>query len=224
MRAAPTSSRFRGKIKRCSMIQPPSLHPGRISTKKRPVLENPLLYAVLFLAGYVLSVFYGRVLESDVGEQLAAYYMDSSHLAVWPASFLNQLAASFIQILFTFFCGFSAVGFGFLILFFAFKGVFLGFCAINILTLGGIKPLAVYWFCVCLPNILLLLVNLWIAGYSAQLSNSLFQSVFCGGAPRGRLEANARRLIVRTIISMPLLCLLCILGTGIAVLAVGIAT
>lgn len=220
MRAAAAKPRFKGGLKSRSAPGVSHQRLANVRTKGVSGLESPILYAVLFLVGYVPSAFYGRVLESELGKQLASYYMNSSQLTAWPSSFLNQLAASVLQLLFTFLCGFSAFGVGALILFFIFKGAFLGFCAVNVLTFGGVKPLVAYWSCVCLPSIFLLLLNLWLAGYSAQLSHNLFQSVFCGGAPRGRLEASARRLVVRTLVSIPISCLISILGSGIAILVV----
>lgn len=220
MRAAAARPRSRGAIKKHYAVCLPSSRLASASIKGGSVLESPILYAFLFLAGYVPSVFYGRLFQSGLGEELAAYYMEFSHLAAWPTSFLNQLAASFLQVLFTLLCGFSAFGIGFFILFFAFKGAFLGFCAVTILTLGGVKALVAYWLCVCLPNVFLLLLNLWLTGYAAQLSRNLFQSVFGGGAPRGRLEACARRLLVRTLVSLPVLCLLSVLGSGASFLFV----
>lgn len=221
MRAAVAKPRFKGALKRRSALGLPHQRLAGAHAKGVPGLENPILYAVLFLVGYVPSVFYGRVLENDLAKQLASYYMNSSQLTTWPSSFLNQLAASVLQLLFTFLCGFSAFGVGFLILYFIFKGAFLGFCAVSVLTFGGVKPLVAYWSCVCLPSIFLLLLNLWLAGYAAQLSQNLLRGVFFGGAPRGRLEACARRLAVRTLVSVPISCLISILGGGIAILVSG---
>ncbi len=219
MRAAAVKPRFKGGLKKHSAVRLPRPRPSAFPREGVSGLEKPILYMLFFLGGYIPSVFYGRVLQSDIGEQLASYYMNFSELTAWPMSFLSQLAASFLQVLFTFLCGFSVFGIGFLILFFITKGAFLGFCAVNILTLGGIKSLTAYWLCICLPNVFLLIVILWLAGYSAQLSRNLFQSIFCGGAPRGRLESCTRRLVVRMLVSIPILGLISALGSGIAFLA-----
>lgn len=172
------------------------------------------LFGFIFLAGYLPGIFCANAGTNSIGTQLAEYYLDPLDFTVWSDACVNQMAASFLQLLFILLCGVSAFGIGFLVIFFFIKGAFLGFCAVNVLTLGGGSALAFYWLCVCLPNVLLLFLCLWLAGYAARLSIHLFQSVFGGGAPRGQLESARRRLLVRAGIALLSSCLLCFLCSG----------
>lgn len=155
-----------------------------------------------FLLSYFPGILAGRSGASSLGQQLAAYYMDKGSHGTWLSLFFGQAASAFLQLVLVWLCGFAAFGLGLLILLFAFKGLFLGFCCANVLALGGIKSLCLYWLSDGLPNVLLLLVQLWLAGYAAALSKGLFQSIFLGGAPRDQPAANARRLSVRFLLSL----------------------
>lgn len=175
----------------------PSTHPHPKPAKRISVAGFPVEFGLTFLAGYFPGVLYGRIGGGPIGTQLAEYYTDPLHFYVWSDTFLNQIAAAFLQLLFLTFCAFSVFGAAFLVLFFLAKGAFLGLCAVSTLTLGGGTALVLYWFCVCLPNLLMLFLYLWLSGYAVQLSHHLFQSVFGRGAPRGQLEASRRRFLVR---------------------------
>ena len=156
-----------------------------------------LLCAAAFLLGYLPGIFAGRGGQTVLGQQLANYYMESERFSVWGTSFFNQMASSFVQLFLVALCGLSVLGTGLLITFFGAKGIFMGFCAANVVAAGGGGALAAYWVNSCLPNLSLLFLALWLAGFASQLSHRLFQSVFLGGAPRGQLEAAARRMGVR---------------------------
>lgn len=193
----------------------PCAQPSVPRLNKKPFSGISFLYSVAFLLGYFPGIFYGRLGNGDIGAQLAEYYLEPLHFSVWSDTFFNQISAAFLQLLFIVFCGFSAFGVGLLALFFLIKGAFLGLCAVNVLALGGSRGLVFYWLCVCLPSLLQLLVLLWLAGYAARPSIGLFQNAFCGGAPRGQLEASRRRFLVRCGTSLLFFFLFCILCSGL---------
>ena len=167
-----------------------------------------------FLFGYLPGILVGRSGTTNLGQQLATYYMDDTRYRTWFSLFTGQIASSFLQSVLVWLCGFTVFGLGLLLLLFVFKGLFLGFCCANVLTLGNAKALCLYWLSDCLPGVLLLFVLLWLAEHSSVLSRGLFQSVFLGGAPRGQLAVSARRLTVCFLFSLLLSCLLCLLCSG----------
>lgn len=180
--------------------------------------------AAAFLAGYLPGILAGRSGQSELGQQLAAYYMDTARFSAWSQAFSSQLAAAFLQLLTVALCGFCVFGGAFLVLSFAVRGAFLGFCAANVLFCGGPRALLCHWLLDCLPNLAVLFVCLWLACYGVRLSNGLFQSVFLGGAPRGQLAGAVRRLLVRSGMALLLCGLFCALGAGLNVLVVGLLT
>lgn len=199
MRAAQTLPRGKAPVWRRK--QEKRLRPAR-SSERVYSMGPVLLCAAAFLVGYLPGILAGRGGETVLGQQLADYYMDTGHFSSWSSAFANQMASSFVQLFLLTLCGFSALGTGALVLFFAAKGIFMGFCAANLVALGGGRALLIYWTLSCLPNIVLLFWELWLAGYAAQLSHGLFQSIFLGGAPRGQLEAAARRMGVRCCVAL----------------------
>ena len=156
-----------------------------------------LLLAGGLLAGYLPGLWAGRSGQTGLGQQLAAYYGQAEQFSAWGPLCLDQMAAAFLQLFFVLLCGFFTAGPVLLGLFFAAKGLFWGFCAANILQQNGAVGLLRYWIWAYLPALCLFFLCLWLAGYAAQLSGGLFQSVFGGSAPRGQLHAAARRLGVR---------------------------
>lgn len=165
--------------------------------------------AGVFLLGYLPGILAGQSGTSVIGQQIAAYYTDVARLSHWSELFSSQAAAFFLQLFSVWLFGFTAFGPGLLLLLFAGKGLFLGFCASQVLCIGGTKKLIVYWISSCLPNVLLLFILLWLAGYAVHMSHGLFQSIFLGGAPRGQLPGNARRLTVRFLLCLPFSVLIC---------------
>ena len=115
-------------------------------------------------------------------------------------------------------CGFSSFGQGLLLLLFAGRGCFLGFCAANVASAAGAKGIVTYWLLSCLPDLSVLLIGLWLSGHALVLSRGLFQDVFLGGAPRGQLGAAARRLSVRAGTAFLAACLLSVFCSGLCVL------
>lgn len=176
--------------------------------------------AAVFLAGYLPGILLGRNGTTILGQQLSMFYTAQDRLMVWSDLFISQSAAFFLQLFSVWLCGFTAFGFGLLLLLFAGKGLFLGFCSANILTLEGANALCLYWISGCLPQVMLLLLLLWLAGYAAALSHGVFQSIFLGGAPRGQLIGNARRLTVRFLLCIPVSWLIGLLCSGLVVFLV----
>ena len=176
----------------------PTAHrPPRLPKEGRGATGVRLLFAGALLAGYLPGLWAGRAGQTGLGQQLAAYYSQAEHFSAWGPLCLDQLAAAFLQLFFVLLCGFFTAGPVLLGLFFVAKGLFWGLCAANILQQSGVAGLLRYWVSAYLPALCLFFLCLWLAGYAAQLSGGLFQSVFLGGAPRGQLHAAARRLGVR---------------------------
>lgn len=192
----------------------PQLRPTDRRGKVRALTGSSILYGALFLVGYVPGIVTGRI-GGSLGELLANYYAEFPLDGSWLSIFLNQISASFLQILFVGLCGFSVFGAGFLSILFLGRGMFFGFCASAILYQQGLAVLGRYWVCACLPGLIALFISLWLSGYAVQLSRGLFQSVFLGGAPRGQLIANARRLGIRCCIALFLSLLLCLICSGL---------
>lgn len=165
--------------------------------RKEPLTGAYILFAILFLLGYVPGIVLGRLDSNTLGSVLASYYSDLSCLVSGPSLFLAQISAAFLQLLFVTLCGFSAFGTGGLTVFFLARGAFLGYCASNLFVQEGFDAFWGYWRVTCLPNLTTLFLCLWLSGYAVQISRNLFQSAFLGGAPRGQMSANARRFGVR---------------------------
>lgn len=217
MRAAASYSRTRN-IARGRRLPAHKPHGGVHTVRESNYVHGPVLVcAAVFLFGYLPGIFLGRSGTTLLGQQLAMFYTDHSHLTTWGNLWVSQSAAFFLQLFFVWLCGFTAFGFGLLLLFFTVKGLFLGFCSANILTSGGTNALFLYWFSGCLPQVLLLLLLLWLTGYALSLSHGLFQSIFLGGAPRGQLIGNARRLTVRFLLCVPASWLIGLLCSGLTV-------
>lgn len=170
-----------------------------------------------FLMGYLPGLLVGRNAKSDFGQQLAAYYADTLRFSDWSQVLLSRISASFLQLLAVILCGFFVFGSVCIILSFAARGIYLGFCAASLLTYAGTRTLVLYWLMDCLPGLAVLFVSLRLAYYAVQLSNGLFQSVFWGGAPRGQLGGAVRRLLVRGGAAFLLCCLFSVVFSGLDV-------
>ena len=77
------------------------------------------------------------------------------------------------------------------------RGGFLGLCAACVLAAGEVLGLLFFLLLSGLPDLSVLFAGLWLSGYSAAISNGLFQCVFSGGAARGQLTGAFRRLTIR---------------------------
>lgn len=170
----------------------------------RDTQRSVLVCAAVFLMGYFPGVLTGGTLLEELGRQLGNYYMDDTCFSSWKTVFSGQMASCFLQLILILMCGFCAFGTVALLLLFAVKGFFLGFCSASTLMYGGLPAFGKYWVTGCLPNVFFLFMALWLSGYAICLSQGLFQSVFLGGAPRGQLASNCRRLTTRFLICIPL--------------------
>ena len=142
----------------------------------------PLGCACLFLLGYLPGIWLGRTGAWESGSQLAAYYLSKSSYSTVFSVWQWQFSAAFLH------------------------GGFLGLCAACVLAAGESRGLVCYWLLSSLSNLSVLFAGLWLSGYSAAISNGLFQCVFSGGAARGQLAGAFRRLTIRF--------LFCLLLTG----------
>lgn len=195
---------------------------SRSLSAKKSVLRNPLrgtqwvtsICAIVFLLGYFPGILAGRKWKGELAQQLFAYYVDETNFSSWSRIFSAQMGACFLQLVLVWLCGFCVFGAVVLLLLFSAKGFFLGFCSSGVLIYGGGASFGRYWLTGCFPNIMFLFVALWLSGYAFALNRGLFQSTFLGGAPRGRLAGDARRLTIRFLLCVPLSCLISGLCSG----------
>ena len=157
----------------------------------------PLGCACLFLLGYLPGIWLGRTGAWVSGSQLAAYYLSKSSYSTVFSVWQWQFSADFLQLAALYLCSFSALGCFFLPILFFLRGGFLGLCAACVLAAGESRGLVCYWLLSSLSNLSVLFAGLWLSGYSAAISNGLFQCVFSGGAARGQLAGAFRRLTIR---------------------------
>lgn len=202
----------------------------RFLSRSHPVSRQPrslrhgspnyllMICGAMLVIGYLPGIILGHDGHTLLGQQLALYYANAKQVLQWPTILINYTAGPFLQIVFVLLCGFSALGSGFLLLYFLGKGIFLGFCAANLFFTGGLQDLVAYWFWTCLPDLAFTAANLWLTGYALRLSQGVFQSVFLGGAPRGHLHAASRRLLVRSGITLLISGLIGILFSGLRLL------
>lgn len=157
----------------------------------------PLGCACLFLLGYLPGIWLGRTGAWESGSQLAAYYLSKSSYSTVFSVWQWQFSAAFLQLAALYLCSFSALGCFFFPILFFLRGGFLGLCAACVLAAGESRGLVCYWLLSSLSNLSVLFAGLWLSGYSAAISNGLFQCVFSGGAARGQLTGAFRRLSIR---------------------------
>ena len=148
------------------------------------------LFGTMFLAGYLPGIWLGRGGVSALGQQLAAYYTKSPENAAFAAIFGTEFSVSFLQLTAVFLCGFCV-----LVLLFAARGVFLGYCAASVAAVNGAAGLMQYRLATIGSDAATLFFCLWLAGWSARLAGELFNAV-CGRATRETPGA-LRRLAVR---------------------------
>ena len=141
------------------------------------------LFGTMFLAGYLPGIWLGRGGVSALGQQLAAYYTKSPENAAVAAIFGTEFSVSFLQLTAVFLCGFCVLGVGLLVLLFAARGVFLGYCAASVAAVNGAAGLVQYRLATIVSDAATLFFCLWLAGWSARLAGELF-NVICGRATR----------------------------------------
>lgn len=153
------------------------------------------LFGTMFLAGYLPGIWLGRGGVSALGQQLAAYYTKSPENAAFAAIFGTEFSVSFLQLTAVFLCGFCVLGVGLLVLLFAARGVFLGYCAASVAAVNGAAGLVQYRLATIGSDAATLFFCLWLAGWSARLAGELL-NVICGRATR-ETPGTLRRLAVR---------------------------
>ena len=160
-----------------------------------------------FLAGYLPGIWLGRDGTTALGQQLAAWYTESPEGTAFAAAFGTRFAVGALQLCAVLLCGFCIWGIGLLVLFFAVRGGFLGFCAASVAAADG-----------AVSDVAMLLLCLWLAGWSAQLAAQLF----CAAQGRATRETpgTVRRLLSRFAAAIVLSAAVSAVG-GVLVLAVG---
>lgn len=175
-------------------------------------------FASLFLLGDVCGVLLGRGFDTVLGTALAEYALSSIGDPSYWSRFASLFATGFLQATLLLASGYCAVGAGVCGLFFALRGAYLGFCAANLYLLHGLRTLTVYWLGVFLPAAAMLVPLFRVAVCALPLSRGLWQSVFCGGAPRGKLPAVSRKLLYVYGVSLLVLLLISLCGAALGVL------
>ena len=122
------------------------------------------LFGTMFLAGYLPGIWLGRGGVSALGQQLAAYYTKSPENAAFAAIFGTEFSVSFLQLTAVFLCGFCVLGVGLLVLLFAARGVFLGYCAASVAAVNGAAGLMQYRLATIGSDAATLFFCLWLAG------------------------------------------------------------
>ena len=97
-----------------------------------------------FLAGYLPGIWLGRDGATALGQQLAVWYTESPESTAFAAAFGARFAVGALQLCAVLLCGFCIWGVGLLVLFFAARGGFLGFCAASVAAADGAAGLPRY--------------------------------------------------------------------------------
>ena len=129
-----------------------------------------------------------------------------------------RFAVGALQLCAVLLCGFCIWGIGLLVLLFAARGGFLGFCAASAAAADGAAGLLRYRCDTAVADVATLLLCLWLAGWSAQLAAQLF----CAAQGRATRETpgTVRRLLSRFAAAIVLSAAVSAVG-GVLVLAVG---
>lgn len=132
--------------------------------------------------------------------------------------FRDAVCGGALQLCAVLLCGFCIWGVGLLVLLFAARGGFLGFCAASVAAADGAAGLLRYRRDTAVADVATLLLCLWLAGWSAQLAAQLF----CAARGRATRETpgTVRRLLSRFAAAMVLSAAVSAVG-GVLVLAVG---
>ena len=201
MRAAQTALRRPG----LPMLRPAVERPHREHT---PQTESgaALAFGVIFLAGYLPGIWLGRSGTTPLGQQLAAYYTSPSRPegTSLAAAFGAQLAVSFLQLI---------------LVLFAARGLFLGFCAASVAAQSGASALLRYRLDTLLSDVGTLLLCLWLAGWAVRLAMELFRAM--RGRAARETPGTVRRLAVRFAAALALSAAFAAVGAVLAVIGIG---
>ena len=174
------------------------------------------------LAGYPLGIWLGRAGTDEAARYWTGYLLAADTYTGWGHVMVQVLPGAFLQLLAVYGCGYCAMGMGLLPLLFALRSGGLGYCAAAVYLEKGAKALLTYRLLMGAAELGTLVLCLWLAQYAGRLSIGLYQSVFCGGAPRGRLQADARSLTLRFGAACLLSIMICGIGAFTAVFIAGI--
>ena len=171
-----------------------------------------------FWPGICRALWLGRDGATALGQQLAVWYTESPESTAFAAAFGARFAVGALQLCAVLLCGFCIWGVGLLVLLFAARGGFLGFCAASVAAADGVAGLLRYRRDTAVSDVATLLLCLWLAGWSAQLAAQLF----CAARGRATRETpgTVRRLLSRFAAAMALSAAVSAVG-GVLVLAVG---
>lgn len=178
------------------------------------------LFGLLFFAGYMVGILKGRSEESNFGKLLAAYYMEAKNFSLFTPLFWNEFGSAFLQAVLVLACGFSALGSGFLCLYFAARGAVWGLCASSVFMQGGTRALVIHWLLTCLPDLSVFLVMLWLAMQAHLCASGILRGLT--GSSQLRLTAQLRKLLIRFFTVVALCAGFCMLGAASGVLFAGV--
>lgn len=179
------------------------------------------LFGALFLVGYLGGVLKGRTGQSELGNQLAAYYQTAENFSAFVPLFLDLLGSAFLQATLVLACGFSAVGSGFLCLYFVARGAVMGLCAASVFVQGGTKALVVHWMLTCLPDLSVFLIMLWLAAQAQRCAGEMLR-LLLGNGSHLRQTPQVRKLLLRFATALFLSVVSCVVGAASGVLFAGV--
>lgn len=195
--------------------------PERARTARNDSWPVIFLFGALFLAGYLGGVLKGRTGQSELGNQLALYYQTAEHFSAFIPLFLDLFGSAFLQATLVLACGFSAVGSGFLCLYFVARGAVMGLCAASVFVQGGTKGLVVHWMLTCLPDLSVFLVMLWLATQAHRCAGEMLRGLL-GNSSHLRQTPPVRNLLFRFMTALFLCAAFCIVGAASGVLFAGV--
>lgn len=177
----------------------------------------------VFLLGYLPGIWLGRG-GTAAGSVLAAQYMDKQSFAAFGPVFVDLLAGAFLQSTLVLLCGTCALGMLPLVLLFAIKGGWLGFCAANVYAAGGAGALVAHWLITCLPDLAVLLLLFSLVLRAGPLCRALLHTVLGGARPAGScsVTALARTLLWQYGLVLAGSAVCCALGAWSAVFFAGV--
>lgn len=180
-----------------------------------------MVFGGLFFVGYLGGILQGRLGNSVFAQALASYYRDPQNFTAFTSLFADQFSGAFLQAVLVLACGFSAVGSGFLGLYFVARGAILGLCAAQVYMQGGTRALVVHWLLTCLPDLGVFLVMLWLAIQANRCALGIFTGMV-GHGGRIRRIPPIRQLLLRFVSALFLCAGICILGSASGVVFAGV--
>lgn len=180
-----------------------------------------MVFGGMFFAGYLGGILKGKLGDSSFAEMLASYYRDPQNFTSVTTLFADQYSGVFLQAVLVLACGFSAVGSGFLGLYFVARGAILGLCAAEVYMQGGTRALVVHWLLTCLPDLGVFLVMLWLAIQANRCALGIFTGVLGSGSHLRRTPP-LRQLLLRFVFALLIGAGICILGAASGIVFAGV--